>query len=68
MFFNKLIQFGEDGLSSWTNSNVKTAQLDSGFCFLIGNPTTHSQLNLLWIVCCSVEINTKQLSFLQLVN
>jgi len=68
MFFNELIQFGIDSLSSWTNSNVKTPQLDSGLCFLIGKPTTHNQLNVFWIVCCSVEINTKQLSFLQVVK
>jgi len=63
MFFNELIQFVEDGLSSWANSNVKTAQLDNGFCFLIGNPTTQNQLNLFWNICCFIELNTKQLSF-----
>ena len=40
MFFNELIQCGDDGLSSWTNSNLKTVQLDNGFCFLIDKPTT----------------------------
>jgi len=39
-FFNELIQCGDDGLSSWANSNLKTAQLDNGFCFLIDKPTT----------------------------
>jgi len=48
MFFNELIQFRVDGLSSWANSNVKTAQLDSGFCFLIGKPATQNRLNLFW--------------------
>jgi len=46
MFFSELIQFSEDGFSSWANSYVKTAQL--GFCFLIGKPTPQNQLNLFW--------------------
>jgi len=48
MFFNELVQFSVDGLSSWANSNVKTAQLDSGFCVLVGKPTTQNRLNLFW--------------------
>jgi len=40
IFFNELIQCGDDVLSSWANSNLKTAQLDNGFCFLIDKPTT----------------------------
>ena len=68
MFFNELIQFGKDGLSSWANSNVKTAQLNNVFCFLIGKPTTQNQLNLFWNICCFIELTTKQLSFLQLVK
>jgi len=44
MFFNELIEFGEDGLRNWANSNVKTAQLANGFCFLIGKPITQNQL------------------------
>jgi len=68
MIFNQLIQFGEDGLSSWANSNVKTTQLANGFCFLIGKPTTQNQVNLFWNICCFIKMNIKQLSFLQLVK
>ena len=68
MFFNQLIQFCEDGWSSWVNSNVKTAQLENVFCFLIGKPTTQNQLNLFWNICCFIKLNTKQLSFLQHVK
>jgi len=50
------------------NSNVKTAQLENGFCFLIGKPTTQNQLNLFWNICCFIKLNTKQLSFLQHVK
>ena len=46
----------------------KTAQLANGFCFLIGKPTTQKELNLFWNICCFIELNTKQLSFLQLVK
>jgi len=46
---------------------LKTAQLNNGFCFLIGKPTTQNQLNLFWNICYFIELNTKQLSFLQLV-
>jgi len=67
MIFNELIQFGKDGLSSWANSNVKTAQLANGFCFMIGKPTIQNQLNLFWNICF-IKLHTKQLSFLQLVK
>jgi len=52
MIFNELIPFGEDGLSSWANSNVKTTQLANVFCFLDGKPTTQNQPNLFWNICC----------------
>jgi len=68
MFFNELIQFDEDSLNSWANSNAKTAQLDNGFCFLIGNLTTQNQLKLFWNICCFIKLNTKQLSFFQLIK
>ena len=37
--------------------NLKTAQLDNGFWFLIGKPTTRNQLNLCWNIYCFIEIN-----------
>ena len=46
---------------------LKTAQLNNGFCYLTGKPTTQNQLNLFWNICYFIEMNTKQLSFLQLV-
>ena len=46
---------------------LKTAQLKNGFCFLIGKHTTQNQLNLFWNIRYFIELNTKQLSFLQLV-
>jgi len=48
MFFNELVQFSVDGSSSWANSNVKTAQLANGFCFLIDKPTSQNRLILFW--------------------
>jgi len=67
LLFNELIQFGEDDLISWANSNVKTAQLDNGSYFLIGRHTTQNQPKIFWKICCFIELSTKQLSFLQLV-
>ena len=63
IFFNGLIQFGEECLSSSANSSVETAQLDNGVCLLIGKPTTQNQLNLFWNICFFLELNTNQLAF-----
>jgi len=68
--FFKLIEFGGDVLSSCANSNnFQTVQVMIENCFfLIGNPTIHNQLHLVWNICYFIEINTKRLRVLQLVK
>ena len=42
--------------------------LTMDFVFWLANLTTQNQLNLFWNSCCFIKLNTKKLSFLQLLK